>query len=46
MTKSDAFLIISQIYCVGGLIVEGKKEFLYTAGLIWLILSIIIWIGK
>ncbi len=46
MSKSEAFLIISQIYCVGGLIVEGKKTFLYTAGWIWLILSIITWVGK
>lgn len=46
MTKGDAFLIISQIYCVGGLIVEGKKTFLYTAGWIWLIMSFIIWVGK
>ncbi len=46
MSKSEAFLIISQIYCVGGLIVEGKKTFLYTAGWIWFIMSFIIWVGE
>lgn len=46
MSKSEAFLIISQIYCVGGLIVESKKGFLYTVGWIWLIMSFIIWVGK
>jgi hypothetical protein len=32
MSKSETFLIISQIYCVGDLIVEGKKTFLYGVG--------------
>jgi hypothetical protein len=46
MTKSEVFLIISQIYCVGGLIVGGERGFLYTVGLIWLIMSIVVGILK
>lgn len=43
MNKSDVYLIISQIYCVGGLIIDKNRGFLYVFGTIWLILSFAAW---
>lgn len=46
MTKSDVLFIISHIYCVGGLIVEGKRGYLYTLSTIWLLMAFIVWVGE
>ena len=43
MTKGDILLIVSQIYCVGGLVVERRKRFLYTVAAIELIMYLIFW---
>lgn len=44
MTKSDVFLIISQIYVVGSIITNYEKRFLTIIGWFWLILTFICWV--
>jgi hypothetical protein len=44
MTKSDVFLIISQIYFVGSIITDREKSFLSVIGWFWLILTFICWV--
>jgi hypothetical protein len=41
MSKSDVFLIISQIYIVGTIISNKNQVFLIIMSIIWFILSII-----
>ena len=46
MTKSDVFLIISQIYCVGALATtKENKGFMNGMCVIFMVLSIIAWVG-
>ena len=44
MTKSDVFLIISQIYFVGSVITNYEKIFLGILGWFWLLMTFIAWV--
>ena len=43
MTKFDVYLILSQVYVVGGLTIEKKRGFLNFGAIFWLILMLISW---
>ena len=46
MTKSDVFLIISQIYIVGALaMTKENKGFMNGMGVLFLVFSFIAWYG-
>ena len=43
MSKSDVFMIISQIYVVGAFLSEKHKSFLNVFGFAWMLLSFVAW---